>query len=61
MCAMAGSLGTELEKSGAYTLTGGSARLCINTVTQSQAVMLTSAGIWGMIIAAAEVLVGLAR
>jgi adenosylcobinamide-phosphate synthase len=61
MCAMAGSLGIELEKSGAYTLTGGSARLSVAAVTQSQAVMLTSAGMWGIIIAAAEVLVGLAR
>jgi adenosylcobinamide-phosphate synthase len=61
MCAMAGSLGIELEKSGVYTLTGGSARLSIAAVTQSQAVMLTSAGMWGMIVAAAEVLIGLAR
>jgi len=61
MCAMAGSLGVTLEKSGEYTLTGGSARLCVSAVTQSQAVMLTSAGMWGIIIAAVEVLVGLAR
>ena len=61
MCAMAGSLGIELEKNGLYTLTGGSARLSIAAVTQSQAVMLTSAGMWGIIIAGAEVLIGLAR
>ena len=61
MCAMAGSLGIELEKSGVYTLTGGSARLCIDAVAQSQVVMLTSAGMWGIIIAGVEVLVGLAR
>ena len=61
MCAMAGSLGIELEKSGAYTLTGGSARLSVAAVTQSQAVMLTSAGMWGIIIAVVEALIGLAR
>jgi len=61
MGAMAGSLGVTLEKSGEYTLTGGSARLCVSAVTQSQAVMLMSAGMWGIIIAAVEVLVGLAR
>ena len=61
MCAMAGSLGVELEKSGVYTLTGGSARLSIAAVTQSQAVMLTSAGMWGIIIAGVEVLIGLVR
>jgi adenosylcobinamide-phosphate synthase len=61
MCAMAGSLGIELEKSGVYTLTGGSARISIAAVTRSQAVMLMSAGLWGIIIAGVEVLVGLAH
>ncbi len=61
MCSMAGSLGIELKKSGEYTLTGGNARLCIGAVTQSQTVMLTSAGIWAIIVAAIEVFIGLAR
>ena len=61
MCAMAGSLGIELEKNGTYTLTGGNARLSVAAVAQSQAVMLTSAGMWGMVIAVVEALVGLAR
>ena len=61
MCAMAGSLGIVLEKSGEYRLTGGSAVISIAAVTQSQAVMLTSAGMWVIMIAAAEVLLGLAR
>jgi len=61
MCAMAGSLGVVLEKSGEYRLTGGSSVITIAAVTQSQAVMLTSAGMWAIMIAAAEVLLGLAR
>ena len=61
MCAMAGSLGVVLEKSGGYRLTGGSAVISIATVTQSQAVMLTSAGMWVMIVGVVEVLLGLAR
>jgi adenosylcobinamide-phosphate synthase len=61
MCAMAGSLGITLEKAGAYCLDGGGAALSVAAVTQSQAVMLTSACMWGIIIAAAEVMLGLAR
>jgi len=61
MCSMAGSLGVELEKNGEYTLSGGNAALSNTVVSQSQAVMLTSAGIWGLIIAAVEALIGLAH
>ncbi|MFA5079811.1 MAG: cobalamin biosynthesis protein [Dehalococcoidia bacterium] len=61
MCSMAGSLGVELEKSGEYTLSGGSAALSDAAVSRSQAVMLTAAGIWGMIIAVIEVAIGFAR
>jgi adenosylcobinamide-phosphate synthase len=61
MCSMAGSLGVELEKSGEYTLSGGSAALSDAAVSRSQAVMLTAAGIWGMIIAVIEVAFGFAR
>ena len=61
MCSMAGSLGVELEKSGEYTLSGGSAALSDAAVSRSQAVMLTAAGIWGMIIAVIEVVIGFAR
>ncbi len=61
MCSMAGSLGVELEKSGEYTLSGGSAALSDAAVSRSQSVMLTAAGIWGMIVAAIEVLIGFTR
>jgi len=61
MCSMAGSLGVELEKCGEYTLSGGNATLSCAVVSRSQAVMLTAAGIWGLIIAAVEALIGLAR
>jgi len=61
MCSMAGSLGIELEKSGEYTLTGGRDALSSAVVSQAQAVMLTSAGMWVIMIAAVEALVGLAR
>ncbi|MFA5399746.1 MAG: cobalamin biosynthesis protein [Dehalococcoidia bacterium] len=61
MCSMAGSLGIELEKSGEYTLNGGGAALSNAVVSRSQAVMLTSAGIWGLMIAVVEALVGIAR
>ncbi len=61
MCSMAGSLGVELEKSGEYTLSGGRAALTCAAISHSQSIMLTSAGIWGLIIAAVEALIGLAR
>jgi len=61
MCSMAGSLGIELEKSGEYTLSGGSAALSGAVVSRSQAVMLTAAGMWGLTIAIVEALIGLAR
>jgi len=61
MCSMAGSLGVELEKSGEYTLNGGGAALSGAVISRSQAVMLTSAGIWGLTIAVVEALIGIAR
>ncbi len=61
MCSMAGSLGVVLEKRGEYTLSGGAAALSSAAVSQSQAVMLTSAGLWGIMIAVWEALLGLAR
>jgi len=60
MCSMAGSLGVELEKSGEYVLSGGSAALSCAVVSRSQAVMLTAAGIWGMLLAVIEVWIGFA-
>ncbi|MFA5065270.1 MAG: cobalamin biosynthesis protein [Dehalococcoidia bacterium] len=61
MCSMAGSLGIELEKSGEYTLNGGGAALSGAVISRSQDIMLTSAGIWGLMIAVVEALIGLAR
>jgi adenosylcobinamide-phosphate synthase len=61
MGSMAGSLGVELEKCGEYTFSGGSAALSTSLISRSQAVMLTSAGIWGMMIAMVEALIGFAH
>ncbi|MHB8084839.1 MAG: cobalamin biosynthesis protein, partial [Dehalococcoidia bacterium] len=54
MGAMAGTLGIELEKAGAYRLGTGTAELSTAAVSRSQVIMLLAAALWGLVIIAAE-------
>ena len=61
MSAMAGTLGIELEKAGAYKLGAGTGTISTASISLSQVVMLLSAVIWSLVIVAVEVAVSAAR
>jgi adenosylcobinamide-phosphate synthase len=57
MSAMAGSLDVVLEKAGHYRLGNGEQELSLAAISESQAIMLVAASIWGLMIIGKEVLV----
>ncbi|MGA9047932.1 MAG: cobalamin biosynthesis protein [Dehalococcoidia bacterium] len=61
MSAMAGTLGIELEKEGAYRLGTGTVELSTSSVGRSQVIMLLSAAIWSLVIIIMEVVASVAR
>ena len=56
MSAMAGSLNIVLEKAGHYRLGNGTQELTLSSISESQAIMLTAASLWGCIVIGKEVL-----
>jgi adenosylcobinamide-phosphate synthase len=61
MGAMAGTLGIELEKAGAYKLGAATETISTAAISRSQVIMLLSAAIWGVVIMAVEVAISAAR
>lgn len=61
MGAMAGTLGIELEKAGAYKLGAGTETISTASISRSQIIMLLSSAMWSLVIIAMEVAVDAAR
>lgn len=57
MAAMAGALGVSLEKQGVYKLVGGTAETSLDSISQSQAILLTASTCWVLIILVKEIVV----
>ncbi len=61
MGAMAGTLGIQLEKAGAYSVGTSIETMSVASIGRSQVIMLLSASIWSLVIIGAEVAVSAAR
>jgi adenosylcobinamide-phosphate synthase len=59
--AMAGTLGIELEKAGAYKLGAGTETMSTASISRAQVIMLLSAAMWSLVIIAMEVAANAAR